>query len=290
MSLKWVAVGLLAAGGCVMSGYDRAPLPAIAPPGAGQGGSSSPSGSGGSDATRAGSGGMAAGRGGTGARAGSSSAPVVDVCDQASAGARCNDGKACTENDVCAGGFCQGKPKACPFTLNDCTPVVCVEEIGECSNTPVPDLTICGFGQVNQCVAGLCTVAEVCDEEPCEVECDDESCLYECPGAALCQPVCERSACYFDCQGATRCQATCEANTRCTVDCRDAEQCAASCADKAGCVIDCRGAGTCKDVMCLPGAQCSVQCSPGASCAFSRCDTGPVSCGLDRIGCGGCPE
>jgi len=289
--LSWVVVGLLAAGGCVMSGYDRAPLATIAPPGAGQGGGNSQSGTGGSDAMRAG-GGASAGSGGTGARAGSASLPVVGVCDKASAGSPCDDGRACTENDACAGGYCQGRLKACPFTLNDCVPTVCVEETGECANTPVPDLTICGFGQVNQCVAGLCTVAEVCDEEPCEVECDGVSCLYECPGAALCQPVCARAraACYFDCKSAVRCEATCAVNTRCTVDCRDAQQCAASCAYGAGCVVDCRGAYTCKGVVCLPGAQCALQCSPGASCEFSRCDTGPVSCGPDRIGCGGCPE
>jgi hypothetical protein len=287
VSLKWVAVGLLAASGCVMSGYDRASVPPVSPPGAGRAGSDAPAGAAGSDGMRSGNGGARSGSGGSAARAGSA-APVS--CGALPAGSACDDGIACTENDVCAGGFCQGKRKACPFTLNDCSPVECIEELGECSNAPVADLTICGFGQVNQCVAGLCTVAEVCDEEPCTVECDGLSCLYECPGATLCQPVCERSACYFDCKGAVLCDASCELNTRCTVDCRDAAECKARCDANARCVVDCRGADRCEDIVCAPGSQCAIQCSPGMTCKFASCDSGSVTCGPDRIGCGGCPE
>jgi hypothetical protein len=299
--LAGLGAALLGTGsGCVMGGYDRAlgPSPSVAgaggPPKAGAAGSDARAGMGGAQA-----GGSAVGSPDAGGQPG----PVVDVCDKVAAGQPCNDGLACTQNDRCVDRHCQGAPKICPPPLlgmmlnNDCRTRACVEPNGECGDVPVPDLTECGITEVkNQCVAGLCTIAEVCEDALCQTECEDPSCLVKCADALLCRPSCVGgslgpSACYFDCQDSNHCVASCDTGNWCTVDCRGATECDAVCRSGATCVYDCRDAEECNDIECEPGAQCSLRCDPGAtSCEFLGCDGGLLSCGPDRIGCGGCPE
>src|SRR5919204_2418899 len=82
------------------------------------------------------------------------------------AGRSCDDGLACTKNDVCVQGVCKGTPYSCDDN-NPCTADAC-DGAGGCTHTPVSGS--CDDGNActtnDTCVAGVCrgTVpAEICD-------------------------------------------------------------------------------------------------------------------------------
>ena len=67
-------------------------------------------------------------------------------------GAPCDDGDACTEDDGCLHGACEGQPKQCPAT--ECRLAgACSRSTGQCVNVPVADGTACTGGA---CQAGEC--------------------------------------------------------------------------------------------------------------------------------------
>lgn len=92
------------------------------------------------------------------------------VCDRATGqcvvrnapvGLRCDDGNACTLDDVCTNGSCVGRPLDCsglntPCTVGSCDP----RRPGQCLSTPVPEGSPCedGFAcsQGDFCSAGQC--------------------------------------------------------------------------------------------------------------------------------------
>lgn len=295
VGLSAFACALLGAG-CVMSGYDRGPLPGeVSPPRAGadaDGGKAGSSGEGGAGSSAVGAAG----------KSGSSGPKPAPVCETAKDGAACDDGLACTANDRCTGGRCEGKAIVCPppplgtELNNDCRMRACTEPSGECSDVPVPDLTGCGLGaDVANCVAGQCKKAEECEDTICNPICTEPTCLFTCPEALLCQPSCiggdqGPSVCYFDCRGAEVCEAGCANDSWCTIDCRDVEDCNGTCRIGTTCVFNCTDTPECDDIICEAGATCSAHCTPGQRCAFALCENGEMSCGENRIGCGGCPE
>lgn len=96
-------------------------------------------------------------------------------------GIDCNDGNACTADDMCAGGSCAGTSIECDDG-NDCTVDTCNPASG-CDNTElVPDGTECSDGNLctesETCVAGICVAAD-------PNKCDDED---ECNGVYSCNP------------------------------------------------------------------------------------------------------
>ncbi|NOK37362.1 hypothetical protein HMI49_29625 [Corallococcus exercitus] len=70
------------------------------------------------------------------------------------ANATCDDGKACTEHDVCEGSSCVGAPKAAPAP-GPCQVVtpLCDPETGDFPTAQAPDGTVCDTGE---CRAGAC--------------------------------------------------------------------------------------------------------------------------------------
>lgn len=90
---------------------------------------------------------------------------TTDLCDPDTAGCTyelntlpCNDGNACTENDVCGEGVCGGSVRSCDDG-NDCTSDSCNVNQG-CFHAPLSGLS-CDDGlscsTADTCVAGMCT-------------------------------------------------------------------------------------------------------------------------------------
>jgi hypothetical protein len=88
---------------------------------------------------------------------------TTDICDGTGGcmfipedGMPCDDGDACTIDDVCIDGVCIGTPIDCddgnPCTADSCDPVT-----GECIYVPEPDGTACGDGF--ECQGGACVPA-----------------------------------------------------------------------------------------------------------------------------------
>lgn len=73
-------------------------------------------------------------------------------------GVSCDDEDACTADDVCSAGRCEGTPVECPAPGPCEENVTCAATSGDCTSAPKPDGTACGESGV--CAAGVCTVAE----------------------------------------------------------------------------------------------------------------------------------
>jgi MYXO-CTERM domain-containing protein len=91
-------------------------------------------------------------------------------------GTSCDDGDACTNNDVCGGGVCGGSAVACddgnPCTVESCDPVL------GCVSVPAADGLACDDGNActsaDSCMAGVCGGSAVtCDDGN---ECTVDSC------------------------------------------------------------------------------------------------------------------
>jgi hypothetical protein len=77
-------------------------------------------------------------------------------------GAPCDDGNACTQSDVCAGGTCVGGNPVTCTAMDACHDVgVCSPMTGKCTNPTKMDGTMCDDGnactQTDICLAGVCT-------------------------------------------------------------------------------------------------------------------------------------
>jgi len=74
----------------------------------------------------------------------------------------CDDGNACTENDLCENGYCTpGEEKECDQESYSCEKYVCNPSTGECDATTADDYEDCEDGddctQGDVCLAGVCT-------------------------------------------------------------------------------------------------------------------------------------
>ncbi len=185
----------------------------------------------------------------------------------------CNDQNACTENDICNAGTCEGTPIDC----ND--NVVCTDDScndGLCSNTP--NNTPCNDG--NACTTDLCdpnsstlpvdangcthqSVAACCQEDddcqtnnPCQVgTCDTGTGLCNFVGFPINTPCNDSDACTENdvCTGgsASMCSGTpvnCDDGKECTID---------SCDSSTGCINDAAAAA---NQVCRPASgDCDVE-------------------------------
>ncbi|MEC9466873.1 MAG: PKD domain-containing protein [Myxococcota bacterium] len=79
--------------------------------------------------------------------------PVMD-------GVACSDGMFCTVADSCIAGICDGEPRVCSGSGDQCNLDACDEAANTCTTTPVPDATPCSDGL-------FCTVDDVCTGGTC---------------------------------------------------------------------------------------------------------------------------
>lgn len=111
----------------------------------------------------------------------------------------CDDGDACTLEDVCDGaGSCAPGPQ-CP-QQGPCTTNAC--EDGACVLTPVPDGTSCGNDSADRCCGGACVDIST-DTAHCG------GCNTACAAGLECEPVTETSSCELtpaNTSGRCRCQ------------------------------------------------------------------------------------
>jgi len=89
-----------------------------------------------------------------------------DFCDRVSGGcvfvpnqSPCDDGNACTLNDVCTAGECRGTQKNCD-DVNSCTADSCDPSTGACIHVPANDGNKCSDGN-------LCTLNDICQQGKC---------------------------------------------------------------------------------------------------------------------------
>ncbi len=218
-------------------------------------------------------------------------------------GTPCDDGKQCTENDVCilleggAGIQCQGTPLECNDG-NECTLDSCEEGSG-CGHEEKADGTLCGPpGDCNQqsvCEAGQCVVKPgagcddmvactidqcspdgQCTHIPNNAACDDGN---ECNGVEYCDPA---AGCLVGAPG------SCSDGIACTVD---------SCGDT-GCTHVpsdslCDDGDPCTEDVCDPLAGCDhdpMVCPAGQQCVNGVCtpECVPVDGGWSDWSCGPC--
>ncbi len=100
-------------------------------------------------------------------------------------GTLCNDGDACTLDDYCSEGFCQGQAKDCNAEALACQAGTCNSATGNCDMVAMPDGLLCEVADscvsAATCQTGVCTAIEgatrcgVCDELELNAACDDGS-------------------------------------------------------------------------------------------------------------------
>ena len=77
-------------------------------------------------------------------------------------GEACDDGNACTTDDLCQEGFCVGGPPLdCPEPADECGVAGCDPSDGSCIEVALPDGTACGKGGAcasGECAAGGCSL------------------------------------------------------------------------------------------------------------------------------------
>jgi hypothetical protein len=209
--------------------------------------------------------------------------PVTGVCGfgPAHEGGGCDDGSACTVNDVCVAGKCAAGPAANCNDGNLCTDDVC-DPVTGCQH--FPNAKACTDGDV-------CTTGDICQEGQCTstgyLDCDDgnvctdDACLAltgcaHAPNALPCDDgnACtEGDACVDgQCKGKT--QAMCDDGNPCTAD---------TCVAGSGCVHDavsgpcsdgdaCTVGDQCGNGVCVPGA--AMECGDANPCTDDACVSG----------------
>ena len=75
-------------------------------------------------------------------------------------GTTCDDGRFCTDADVCTAGTCGGSARSCAASTDACNDGVCNESAGACVARPKSDGLNCDDGQ-------YCTVADTCTAGAC---------------------------------------------------------------------------------------------------------------------------
>ena len=175
----------------------------------------------------------------------------------------CTDKNACTENDVCSGGTCQGEPVDCDDD-NPCTDDFCLQAIG-CVHNPVN--AACDDGSV-------CTLNDWCNEGVCsgtKVNCNDYSFCTDdiCDPVEGCQNEFNQAACndYDLCTGDDHCiQGECIGTPK-------------SCDDSNACTDDsCDPAVGCQNLFNTAVCDDGDDCTEGDQCEGGQCEAGQVVC------------
>ena len=233
---------------------------------------------------------------------------TVDSCDedaawcvfdaQAALGFDCDDGLACTTDDVCGAQGCAGTPVVCddgnPCTLGSCSPLT-----GECSfgggplqGTNCDDGNPCTFGDKcwdGDCV-GLQKPLDQINVEECPCDADEDCDTLEdgdlCTGTLYCLLDGDAGTCHVDgetvpnCDDAIECTIdTCDPQDGCvhtpsTLPCNDLVSCTVdSCDPDEGCL------NTPDDTKCDDGNPCTVGvCDLDLSCVWAALENGFI-CG-----------
>ena len=221
------------------------------------------------------------------------------VCDEATDsctgdpvpdGTSCDDGRFCTENDICSAGTCTGGgPRDCSGVSATCRVGMCNELLNQCIATASPDGTTCDDGM-------FCTVNDTCTNGACGGgmrncasaggECQTGVCD-EASDACVGQPASDGSACpdsLFCTQNEVCLSGSC---TRAPRDCSSVGD---VCND--GLCDD--NADACIAVAKTDGTACTdgLFCTSNDSCQAGVCTGGPTSCSQLDDGCtvGVCDE
>jgi hypothetical protein len=179
----------------------------------------------------------------------------------------CDDGSACTLDDVCAAAGCQGTAVVCNDD-NPCTDDTCTAADGQCvfspNNAPCDDGNPCTSGEA--CAGGACSGGGP--------QCDDgDACTADACDAGAC------SAVPVDCDDGNPCTAdSCDAVSGCTSSpqsgapceagnfCLSGDQCAnGTCVEGATAAVCPADDNACTDAVCVPTAGC-VQVNTGSAC------------------------
>ncbi|MEY3014862.1 MAG: extracellular matrix protein, partial [Pseudomonadota bacterium] len=256
--------------------------------------------------------------------------PTTGECTQIAAnnGGGCNDGNACTLQDVCKNGICvPADTKLCDDD-NVCTADVCDQASGGCVYKPVQDGFGCDDGNLctygDACKAGKCTQASaaVCDDaNPCTddtcdaktgkcvykpvpisplINCDDgNKCTYDLTTYKKYGTV--KDACYEGkCTGIA---VSCNDGNVCTVDscdpklgCQHKPLGEVACSDGNACTVgDNCASGSCKGTgkTCNDGNACTNDnCNPNSGCSFTPnsvgCNDGNKCTTVDKCSGGKC--
>ena len=187
----------------------------------------------------------------------------------ANAAASCDDGDACTENDLCVGTVCAGTDKVCPDP-GECQVPSCEPATGVCGGTAEDDTTPCDDGD-------LCTQTDACTAGAC-VGANDVVCTAsdQCHDAGTCDPatgVCDDPAKSNGqaCDDASACTGTdtCQGGV-----CLGADPVVCSA------LSQCHDAGTCDPA--------SGVCDDPAKASGETCDDGNACTTVDTCDAGAC--
>jgi hypothetical protein len=257
---------------------------------------------------------------------------TVDVCDPnvgcvnspSPNRTPCDDGDACTTNDICVVGACvPGQFRNCddgnPCTVDACDPTLGCFNAASPSRTPCEDGNPCTTNDI--CVDGACVPGQnrSCDDgDPCTRDaCRDGECLHvpdtSAPGCSGCTDAscddgdpCTTDLCAADgacvnrfdpnlpgCgEPGCRTNADCEDGNRCTLD---------ACTDGGVCIrVPAPDGNPCDDGdLCSLGDKCvtgrcvagdRLECDDNDDCTRDRCERGQCLFERDPTlpGCGGC--
>ncbi len=206
---------------------------------------------------------------------------TIDACSapggcshEKATGAACNDGDACSGDDVCISGTCKGTALSCDDG-QVCTQDVCNPKSG-CAHVPTSgpcdDGDACTEGDA--CAAGACqAVAKNCDDG---VVCTADSCVavIGCQHKAVDSACDDKNACTDDaCDAAKGCS-----NAPIVAMCDDGNACTTldACAEGkcvGGSALKCDDKNGCTDDSCKPSSGCvylanAVTCDDGSACTI----------------------
>jgi hypothetical protein len=216
---------------------------------------------------------------------------VTGECDKATGlcsnpiakdGTGCDDGNACTKDDVCTSGVCAGTAVVCPPPDQCHTLGVCNPETGLCSNPAKADKTPCNDGNActegDVCLSGACMpgTAKVCTASD------------QCHNAGICDPktgICSNPAkpngtsCGDGafCNGNETCKdGTCTPGTSpCNAaNCETCDETNDKCVSKCPVGTQCDGKGNCANI-CTKRTE-SVYCPSTTGHGFKCCPTDSI--------------
>ncbi|MBM4344739.1 MAG: DUF1566 domain-containing protein [Deltaproteobacteria bacterium] len=177
------------------------------------------------------------------------------ACQNTANSAACDDGQACTGNDVCAGKVCKGAAKNCD-DKNPCTTDLCDAAKG-CIAVTNGDACI----DSNPCTKDSCDAVKGCSNAAAAGPCSDGN-------ACTLGDSCANGACL---PGAVT---GCDDGNACTKDaCDPAKGCGntgladgAACSDSNACTVG----DNCQGAVCLAGS--ATKCDDGNVCTTDSCD------------------
>ncbi|HEX6836061.1 MAG TPA: hypothetical protein VF334_05780, partial [Polyangia bacterium] len=203
---------------------------------------------------------------------------VSNVCTSAAKtnGTACNDGTACTTNDVCTNGTCGGSAVVCTASDQCHVAGTCNPSTGVCSNPAASNGTACNDGN-------LCTTSDVCTNGACGGTATMCTASDQCHVAGTCNP--STGTCSNPAAGDGT---SCSDGNACTMgDTCQSGTCTAGAAVVCPAGDECNNAATC-----TPATGCGsvTPKADGTACTNGVCKAGvctPASMSADMAGAGG---